>query len=861
MLALVEMLGRCPPTDVTLLVVQLLCAPLDMKAAGFAGRWKAWMLQHGLGCVRLALTRVPADDTLLNTIVMAVLCCTSDEVESCPCPQMRIPQLFPALLEACARAPVHVQARQLERCSLWLRVCPSNCHMLTELAPQWQPHAASILAAGVGYAIPSQDAKGEQPTGLQSSMPNALGSTYLVELLCTYVIESLTLELGPAVSDAAKATTARVGEGLWTNGATPSKAYETATMPSSDGAWPALDIVCVVTQGCGNDTHVRAARWMLLHRVLSSLVRLGARLGQTAPSLIAPKLFKLCEVVRTHIFAPLSPTTPVDTSVTVRSTGAHGQPFVELRLQVHRQASTLQAAQEIGWQAMQAARGPVPTGRDVQLLVQLFEAFDALIVRAMMDDSVDAALRMRLASNGQPKRDVTSATLGRKLLDATGGQSAAESLQGIADSLLTFQQGLTERFRTRGRALSNADDAMAGQEVIADAAAAGPAASCERSTGGSAHHTQMPSPLAPPQSTFGILLDLLIFLGGASEVCLWEGQVGQLRSTTSQRLRELLWRDLEQGCTWAHLSSEVGQHLHVQGPSDEQHWQHGRNRVLELINLLGTPLRNEAMALQAGHTVHEPSFAEMLAPIFQGVLRTYRHFLARDLAPEPPRVSAMTLDGPGNERHLSNAGMSTHYGQLTVLVEQLRGVQPPRWMTDAVPHAEFVTSAFPQWSPLLEARPVAQAARAAHSRHMAHIVQAKVTIDMWADAIFGSRPMTELDRELSTSAYTEATGAFESLCVTEQSRALAADERESAMVKYAAHSWSCAQRALAREQAAWENPNSSDGACFWEHLDLEDAAPGRRRTLLVPNLAGSDHADATAIQQQVRAIRCTGRDM
>jgi hypothetical protein len=77
----------------------------------------------------------------------------------------------PAFFAACARAPLELQARQLETFALWLRLCPDNCGALTATASLWQPHAAAMLAAAL-------DEKAVAPVA-------TLCGTLLVELLCT----------------------------------------------------------------------------------------------------------------------------------------------------------------------------------------------------------------------------------------------------------------------------------------------------------------------------------------------------------------------------------------------------------------------------------------------------------------------------------------------------------------------------------------------------------------------------------------------------------------------------------------------------------------------------------------------------
>ena len=84
--------------------------------------------------------------------------------------------------------------------------------------------------------------------------------------------------------------------------------------------------------------------------------------------------------------------------------------------------------------------------------------------------------------------------------------------------------------------------------------------------------------------------------------------------TTSQRLKELLWRDLEQGCTWAHLSSvtvaaEGGTDGAVGGmgdraAQDNSHWAARRSHVFGVVALLAEPLRVHATAIREGRAAY-----------------------------------------------------------------------------------------------------------------------------------------------------------------------------------------------------------------------------------------------------------------
>lgn len=119
-----------------------------------------------------------------------------------------------------------------------MRLCPSNCEALTTTATLWQPHAAAMLAAAMDAAPEasrearplsrgafswSSSSGGAADADTSTSSPLPLGAsslsthssssstsngvesetavaaslclTYMVELLCTYAIETLAAEL------------------------------------------------------------------------------------------------------------------------------------------------------------------------------------------------------------------------------------------------------------------------------------------------------------------------------------------------------------------------------------------------------------------------------------------------------------------------------------------------------------------------------------------------------------------------------------------------------------------------------------------------------------------------------------------
>ena len=76
--------------------------------------------------------------------------------------------------------------------------------------------------------------------------------------------------------------------------------------------------------------------------------------------------------------------------------------------------------------------------------------------------------------------------------------------------------------------------------------------------------------MVQPMSVFDVLLELLLLLVSAREATLGLPQAAKARAATAQRLREILWRDLEQGCTWAHLPSQQAVQALTSQKSDDQ---------------------------------------------------------------------------------------------------------------------------------------------------------------------------------------------------------------------------------------------------------------------------------------------------
>ena len=70
----------------------------------------------------------------------------------------------------------------------------------------------------------------------------------------------------------------------------------------------------------------------------------------------------------------------------------------------------------------------------------------------------------------------------------------------------------------------------------------------------------------------------------------------------SRLLSQLLWRDLEQGCTFSHLESQS-----ARPANDDTHWRAHRDHVLDLISALAGPLHVHASYVKQGAEAYMPS--------------------------------------------------------------------------------------------------------------------------------------------------------------------------------------------------------------------------------------------------------------
>ena len=218
-------------------------------------------------------------------------------------------------------------------------------------------------------------------------------------------------------------------------------------------------------------------------------------------------------------------------------------------------------------------------------------------------------------------------------------------------------------------------------------------------------------------SVFDVLLQLLLHLAQAPAAALGDEETAKkVHTALQQRLRELLWRDLEQGCTWAHLSSEQDR---LRTASDDSHWRVRRAHVCTLVASLGEPLRQHAALVASSVLPYHARMCDLLVPLLQGVLRTYRHFLAIELsaAVEARRAAATATASSASASACSSSVASgaaasagepmgeamneaiSGFGAITIMIGQLSGTATPLWMTAAAQPSAFVGVSLPQCVP------------------------------------------------------------------------------------------------------------------------------------------------------------------
>lgn len=538
------------------------------------------------------------------------------------------PRLLPALLELCARADTPQAVSMLERVCLCLRLCPENCDILAASPGLWQPQLAVLLGrsvaqevgaagggegrggggAGVGGGGGSDGGGAEQGSGGEGGRRSRDGDgsggggdvlAMLTELLCTFLVECLP----------------------------------------RDPAWRALDQVLCLVHACGSSAVVRAARRRVLSRLLASLERQGKRMA-TELFACAPKLRRLCRAVRMHTLLPPAHSHPVSVNVAPRpwSAAAWGGGAaalrVELRLSVTPppRAPPPWAAGRV-WSDLLSSEGASVVSEEVELMGRLLSLLDPLLVKAMMDDETDQVLRARAESISGEARLMASitGTLSQGLVGATSlagrvGAGLKVTLGGLVPrghphGIPTPPSGTAHSIS--GAALPSAADAAGaaiGAAVASAAALAGdPEIGSRRGGWGRAGEGGGMEVEEDPSSLHsGLLAHLLLLLQvppGLELTPAGAAAVGGAR----QRVRELLWRDLEQGSAWAQLQATEGREggRDTAGGGGEAVWAARRGHVLNVVASLALPLREVAAEAEAGRGQVPEGMAEALVPALQ----------------------------------------------------------------------------------------------------------------------------------------------------------------------------------------------------------------------------------------------------
>ena len=772
-----------------------------------------------------------------------------------------------------ARAPA-LRQRTLERLALWLRQCPGGADAFTATAPLWLPHLASVLADAF------------------RSKASALVGTLCVELLCSYAVEALARDERWVALDILLAT------------------VESCAAPPLS---------------CGRLTLQRIRR-ALLTRLLSSLVRSAQRFASAAPvggaASFAPRLRKLCAAVRAHVLQPPPPPPPLRVLLHVPSGGTRVNLTVAKNVAPFNDAS---ATARTRWDRLMAAEGAEGVAAEVALLARLCEVLDPLVVRAMMDGAADALLHAKdddgqnLITQGLTQAGSLAGSLAGRLkgIGATavstvtgartsgagagrgggGGGGVAIGAEGVEVLLVgesdvslrggvcaaSLYESLTFALLSLAQAPAAAPPPMPGA-AAASTPVGRPDAPLDTLAGGDVTPRASPadaSPPPPPPSTPpGPQIwvpepsapatppppppppNPAVWVPPSAEEAAKAAKAAAAAKAAEggvrQRLRELLWRDLEQGCTWAHLASNAAAIA-----NDDGHWRGRRAHVFALLVRLAAPLRDHAVSMRDERAPYEPTLADALVPLLQGVLRTYRHFLAVELAPPPPGSAAAAAAADADPFALAAGGGSRQYGQLTVVAAQLGADDLPFWLSGACAPRRFLAS-LSQWGPLLETPPLAAALGALRTAAAGRAAAAAELSAGWdAAARRATAAAQEEEGRNVTEAARQAAAAFRQLRYAELRRMAAADAKEAAAAAQSARRWRETLRSLQREQAAWEAAgrraagddaggaatDGGDGSVErFEHLEAEDI--WRRRPLLVPNPAASDHREASEGQER-----------
>lgn len=342
------------------------------------------------------------------------------------------------------------------------------------------------------------------------------------------------------------------------------------------------------------------------------------------------------------------------------------------------------------WEDLLASEGAEALSDEVELIGRLLALLDPLLVRAMMDDEADVALRARAESTTGEARMVTSLAG-----SIAHGLVGASSLAGRVGAGLKGTFGGLVPVPRVSHAVANAGTAPTPPPTLSSAAiatavdaagvAAAAAAAAASATAMAATDTEDDS-----SSLFAAVLQqllLLLHLPNLEGVTLSPAAAAACGSA-SQRVRELLWRDLEQGNVWAQLAcnGSVRDSPNARESGDAV-WAARRRHVLNLLTCLGIPLRDGALD-RSGARPAATGLAEALVPTLQ--VRGARSGIGRGcgsgvlVSPFRAREQPAPSDDahPSSDPLLLRRALCAHTATSSVSSLHLPPVRPPA----AAPH-------------------------------------------------------------------------------------------------------------------------------------------------------------------------------
>jgi hypothetical protein len=283
------------------------------------------------------------------------------------------------------------------------------------------------------------------------------------------------------------------------------------------------------------------------------------------------------------------------------------------------------------WSQMLSSEGPNVVSEEVELMGRLLSLLDPVLVQAMMDDETDLALRARAEPVSGEARIISSlaGTLSQGFVGASclAGRVGA-GLKGTLGGLVPRAPPQGTSPSLSAAALASAADAAGAAVAAAVASATALAGDAEIGArrwgrlgdGGASEGEEDFSSLHS-----GMLAHLLMLVHLPPGLRLSPAGAAAV-SGARQRIRELLWRDLEQGSAWAQLqASEArdtgGGRAEARdtggGRAGEAVWAARRPHVLFLVASLAIPLGEHAAEAEAGGGRGREGLAEALVPALQ----------------------------------------------------------------------------------------------------------------------------------------------------------------------------------------------------------------------------------------------------